>query len=50
MEGVHTGGGINGNGNDVVMEWVGYPFCSGNSNGNICIRILPLPLLLTPPV
>ena len=37
MGDVHTGGGDNGNGNDVIMEWVGYPFCSGNGNGNIYV-------------
>ena len=31
--GVHTGGGDNGNSNGVVIEWVGYPFCSSNGNG-----------------
>ena len=35
--GCSHGGGVNGNGNDVVMEWVGYPFCSGSGNGNIYV-------------
>ena len=31
--GVHTEGGGNGNGNDVVMEWVVDPFGGSNVNG-----------------
>ena len=23
----------NGNGNGIIMEWVGYPFCDSNGNG-----------------
>ena len=59
--GVFTLGGINGNGNSngngIVMEWVGYPFVTAMamSKANwgvstyICIRMMPVPLLLMPP-
>ena len=37
MGGVHTEGGGNGNGNDVVMEWVVDPFGDGNGKKEIYI-------------
>ena len=53
--GVFTLGGGNAKGNDVIVEWVGHPFCSGNGNGNskltyICIWIFLDVAVDTPPV